>query len=372
MQRQPHNASSVELEDVNASIQQHSQHQHHNNNSTSATRMSIDSRASIDSQSPPLLAGFSHEDTIDTKASNWFIAKRFFKQFCPSIAKLFAKRGGNHSNSTTSSNSNTATSSTKLEDKWWSILIPGFGIWQDLKRRLPWYLHDYKDGLHLKCLLTVTFVFFTNVLPGISLGNFLHGKTNAQQGIMEVLLATFLCNLMFSILGGQPLLILGVTGPVSLFNAAIYQISVSAGIPFLPWLCVIGLWSSVMHILLAVTNVMYTMKYVSRFVIEIFAVLTGIIFIYSAVEEWIDAMLGTSQSQAATLLNILLSYVYPYDHSCFKLLILIFYLLFSTVYASLLFRFGSTMHQVGTYFASGLIRYYSLILSLLPSLYFHS
>lgn len=43
-------------------------------------------------------------------------------------------------------------------------------------------------------------------------------KTNMQYGVNEVLLASVLGAVVFSVLACQPLVIVGVTGPITVFN----------------------------------------------------------------------------------------------------------------------------------------------------------
>ncbi len=49
-------------------------------------------------------------------------------------------------------------------------------------------------------------------------------KTNMSYGVNEVLLASVLGSVLFSILAAQPLVIVGVTGPITVFNYTVYDI----------------------------------------------------------------------------------------------------------------------------------------------------
>ena len=50
-------------------------------------------------------------------------------------------------------------------------------------------------------------------------------KTNALMGVGETMLATSLFGMMFSVFCGQPLLILGATGPVLVFEESLFKVS---------------------------------------------------------------------------------------------------------------------------------------------------
>ncbi|ODQ53076.1 hypothetical protein SAICODRAFT_7666 [Saitoella complicata NRRL Y-17804] len=61
-------------------------------------------------------------------------------------------------------------------------------------------------------------------------------RTDRSYGVNEVLLASVLGAGVFSILGGQPLTIVGVTGPITVFNYTIYNIITPNGIAFFPFM----------------------------------------------------------------------------------------------------------------------------------------
>jgi len=49
-------------------------------------------------------------------------------------------------------------------------------------------------------------------------------KTGGSYGVNEVLLASVLGSVVFSLLAAQPLCIVGVTGPITVFNYTVYDI----------------------------------------------------------------------------------------------------------------------------------------------------
>ncbi|GAB5372811.1 hypothetical protein AAMO2058_001696600 [Amorphochlora amoebiformis] len=78
--------------------------------------------------------------------------------------------------------------------------------------------------------------------------------------------------------------ILGVTGPVSIFTIAVFNISQSLGINFLPFYAWTQIWSAIMHILLAVFNLCELISWVTRYSCETFGVLIGIIYLFTGLE----------------------------------------------------------------------------------------
>eukprot|EP01121_Diplochlamys_sp_Union-15-3_P014485 TRINITY_DN4616_c0_g1_i1.p1 TRINITY_DN4616_c0_g1~~TRINITY_DN4616_c0_g1_i1.p1 ORF type:complete len:275 (-),score=30.83 TRINITY_DN4616_c0_g1_i1:80-904(-) len=84
---------------------------------------------------------------------------------------------------------------------------------------------------------------------------------------------------------GQPLVVVGVTGPVSIFAHTVYDLSTKFDFNFLRWMCWIGLWGGLINILLAIFNACSLVKYATRFSCEIFGCLIAVIYIWSAIEE---------------------------------------------------------------------------------------
>ena len=77
--------------------------------------------------------------------------------------------------------------------------------------------------------------------------------------------------MVYALLSGQPLTIIGSTGPVLAFIAALQSMATSARVPFLPLFAWTGLWTSAILALAAATSLSNGVKYLSRFTDEIFA-----------------------------------------------------------------------------------------------------
>ncbi len=57
-----------------------------------------------------------------------------------------------------------------------------------------------------------------SILPALAFSLDMFNKTGMQYGVNEVLLASVLGSVVFSVLACQPLVIVGVTGPITVFN----------------------------------------------------------------------------------------------------------------------------------------------------------
>lgn len=95
---------------------------------------------------------------------------------------------------------------------------------QDLLNLRRRYISDWAF-FNQQILASAIFVFFTNLLPGITFASDLFVLTGANWGTIEVVLSTGLCGIIFSLTSIQPLTILGVTGPFSVLGETIYSLT---------------------------------------------------------------------------------------------------------------------------------------------------
>ncbi|CUS09415.1 unnamed protein product [Tuber aestivum] len=142
-------------------------------------------------------------------------------------------------------------------------------------------------GFNQLILASAVYVFFTNLLPGITFASDLYVLTGGNYGAIEVVFSTGLCGIIFALFSGQPLTILGVTGPFCILSERIYTLCHEdfhiPYLPFMAWACIHSAW---MHWLLAIFNAHdWTMKYVTTFSTEIFSLLNSVIYFHKAVQE---------------------------------------------------------------------------------------
>mmetsp|Transcript_22431 Transcript_22431/g.54788 ORF Transcript_22431/g.54788 Transcript_22431/m.54788 type:complete len:656 (-) Transcript_22431:132-2099(-) len=182
----------------------------------------------------------------------------------------------------------------------------GSGMFKDIKRRAPHYFSDWTDFFYLKVLAAIFFMFFTSLAPAITFSVLLEEETQddgeSQIGTVEVLLSTTIAGGIFSILGGQPLCILGVTGPVSIFTIAVFNISKSLGIKFLPFYAWTQIWAAAMHFFLALFNMCELISWVTRYSCETFGVLIALIYLYTGIAGIADKFSGTFDAALFSLI----------------------------------------------------------------------
>ncbi len=160
------------------------------------------------------------------------------------------------------------------------------GIIQDLRRRLPHYASDFRDGAHSKSVASILFLYFACLAPAVTFGGIMAELTDNYIGATEMLIGSAICGVLYALFSGQPLIILGGTGPLLVFTWMLYLLCGKLGLgdQFLETRAWIGLWTGLFLIILAVTDASCLVKYFTRFTDEIFAALISIIFIYAAIE----------------------------------------------------------------------------------------
>lgn len=185
----------------------------------------------------------------------------------------------------------------------------GGGLRRDLARRWPHYLSDFRDAFHAKCLGSTLFLFFACLAPAVTFGGVMAVQTDGHIGAVEMIVASAICGVVFALISGQPLVILGGTGPLLVFTAILYRLCSDLELSFLPSYAWVGLWSAGFLLILAVTDASCLMRYFTRFTDEIFAALISIIFIYEAIKSLVHIFedLDVKMHHDTALLSLLLA-----------------------------------------------------------------
>lgn len=178
---------------------------------------------------------------------------------------------------------------SKPQEEVLSSTRPLEGLQQDLKRRLPHYVDDFRQGLQTKCISSTVFLFFACLAPAVTFGGIMGLATDGLIGPVEMLIASSVCGVLYALLAGQPLIILGGIGPLLIFTIILYRLCGDYGVgdQFLSVYGWVGLWTGLFTVLLSVTNASNLMRYFTRFTDEIFSALMSLIFIYEAVKALI-------------------------------------------------------------------------------------
>ncbi|XP_062910933.1 electrogenic sodium bicarbonate cotransporter 1-like [Mobula hypostoma] len=159
------------------------------------------------------------------------------------------------------------------------------GFVNDIKRKAPWFASDFYDGMNLQCLSAILFIYLASVTNVITFGGILGDATDNMQGVVESFLGTAIAGAVFCLFAGQPLTILGSTGPVLVFERLLFNFSSDHKLDYLEFRLWIGLWTAFFCLLLVATEASYLIQYFTRFTEEGFCTLISFIFIHDAFKK---------------------------------------------------------------------------------------
>eukprot|EP00062_Callorhinchus_milii_P024115 gi/632983683/ref/XP_007908767.1/ PREDICTED: electroneutral sodium bicarbonate exchanger 1 isoform X4 [Callorhinchus milii] len=159
------------------------------------------------------------------------------------------------------------------------------GLVLDIKRKIPWYWSDFKDAFSLQCVASFLFLYCACMSPVITFGGLLGEATEGRISAIESLLGASMTGIAYSLFAGQPLTILGSTGPVLVFEKILFKFCKDYDLSYLSLRTCIGLWTAFLCLLLVATDASCLVCYITRFTEEAFASLICIIFIYEALEK---------------------------------------------------------------------------------------
>jgi len=166
------------------------------------------------------------------------------------------------------------------------------GLRNDLRRRAPLFCSDWTDAFLpenlQKSFSTILYLFIAALAPAITFGSRFMDGTNGQFGVLEMILSTSISGVLFSTFAGQPLSILGATGPFLAYTLVVFDLAEAMDIEFMPfywWTC---MWCAVFTVLVAMFDLCALMKHVTMFSEDIFAGLISLIFIIDGVRPIIQ------------------------------------------------------------------------------------
>ncbi|XP_063993895.1 electroneutral sodium bicarbonate exchanger 1 isoform X2 [Diachasmimorpha longicaudata] len=159
------------------------------------------------------------------------------------------------------------------------------GLINDIKRKAPFYFSDFKDAMALQCIASFIFLYFACLSPIITFGGLLSEATGKNMAAMESLVSGFVCGVGYGFFSGQPLTILGSTGPVLVFETIVFEFCKKTAWNYMSFRFWIGSWIAGILIVLVAIDASAFVCYITRFTEENFATLIAFIFIYKAVEN---------------------------------------------------------------------------------------
>lgn len=157
------------------------------------------------------------------------------------------------------------------------------GLILDIKRKLPHYGSDFTDAFNVQCLASICFMYFGLLAPIVTFGGLLEEATHQRMAAMENLFGGALCGVIYHLFAGQPLTIVGSTGPVLVFETIVYDFCATIGIDYLTFRVWVHIWTALIIFIMVITDASSLVSFITRFTEESFATLIAVIFIYEAI-----------------------------------------------------------------------------------------
>ncbi|KAH9313849.1 hypothetical protein KI387_022476, partial [Taxus chinensis] len=141
-------------------------------------------------------------------------------------------------------------------------------------------------------LAPTTYIFFASAIPVISFGEQLDRNTNGIITAVQTLASTGLCGIIHSILGGQPLLILGVAEPTVLMYTFMFEFVKNrqdlGPRLFLAWTAWVCVWTAFLLFLFAILGACSIINRFTRIAGELFGLLIAMLFMQQAIRGLVE------------------------------------------------------------------------------------
>ncbi|XP_010862876.1 solute carrier family 4 member 1b (Diego blood group) isoform X2 [Esox lucius] len=157
---------------------------------------------------------------------------------------------------------------------------PFGGMIKDAKRRYQHYASDFTDALNAQVLAAVIFIYFAALSPAVTFGGLLADKVDNMMGVSELLISTCVQGVIFCSIAAQPVLVIGFSGPLLVFEEAFFAFCKSQDIEYIVGRVWVGVWLVVIVVVIVACEGSFLVRFISRFTQEIFSILISLIFIY--------------------------------------------------------------------------------------------
>ncbi|KAM9477269.1 solute carrier family 4 member 11 isoform 5-T5 [Clarias gariepinus] len=166
----------------------------------------------------------------------------------------------------------------------------GRGIYEDLCRRLPFYISDFTDGIVgnnkalVKYMTTSIFLYIAVLLPAIAFGSLNDESTRGEIDVQRTIIGQSIGGIIYSLFAGSPLVIPLTTAPIAIFISVIRGICDDYELDFSAFYACIGLWNSLFLIIGGVFNLSLLVKLFKRSIEEVIAMFISVAFVADAVK----------------------------------------------------------------------------------------
>lgn len=127
--------------------------------------------------------------------------------------------------------------------------------------------------------------------------------------MIEFLISCGMSGMIYSVFSGQPMTFIGPTGLTLCFTAALFSFCSQFGVAFYPMYAWVGMWTSLMLLILSASNACTLIKYCTRFTDEVFNALLALNFTYEALKGIVARFYnsGADKTQPFLALNMALA-----------------------------------------------------------------
>jgi hypothetical protein len=160
------------------------------------------------------------------------------------------------------------------------------GMKEDLAARIPFYADDWKRPRSILKVVNATwFVFVVQLIPALIFAELLDKQTEGRLAVAEVILSAGLISVIYALMAGQPLVLLGITGPVAILLGKSYRLAEDYDaeyFTFFWWLC---MWAALLHMLSAMFGIVNFVWHITPFSSQIFEFFIASSFIYQSIRD---------------------------------------------------------------------------------------
>ena len=115
-----------------------------------------------------------------------------------------------------------------------------------------------QHAVFFTCRITAPsfYIFFASVIPALAFGEQIEEETHGKFNGVHVLLATAIAGVVQAVVGGQPLLIIGVAEPIVLVFGFMYKFAENQGFEdhYVAWCAWTNIWTAIFLIILSVSG----------------------------------------------------------------------------------------------------------------------
>ena len=188
----------------------------------------------------------------------------------------------------------TATGSDS--DKLFQFLV---GMKYDVRNRLlPYYKDDWGRPHNFFTVINASiYAFVIQLIPALIFAELIYRQTEGMLGIAETLLSSAIIGIMYAIGSGQPIVIMGITGPVAILLGTSYGLTNQFNANYFSFFFWAMIWSGLMHIVSAMIGLVSLVWKVTPFTSQIFELFIAITFLYSSLRDLISPLqLGNAKA----------------------------------------------------------------------------